>query len=89
MKFIGDNIRKFRAERSLSREDLAKKIRKNGKPVASRTILNWEAGVNKPDADSLAQMSELFQKDLILFFEPVTYQNALVKGGKRCASQLQ
>lgn len=89
MKFIGDNIRKFRAERGLSREDLAKQIRKNGKPIASRTILNWEAGLNKPDADSLAQMSELFQKDLILFFEPVTYQNALVKGAKRCVSQLQ
>jgi len=89
MKFIGDNIRKFRAERSISREDLAKQIRKNGKPIASRTILNWEAGVNKPDADSLAQMSEFFQKDIILFFEPITYQNALVKGGCKCASQLQ
>jgi len=88
MKFIGDNIRKFRAEQSLSREDLAKQIRKNGKPIASRTIMNWEAGINKPDADSLAQMSELFQKDLILFFKPISYQNALVKGAK-CVSQLQ
>lgn len=89
MKFIGDNIRKFRAEQSLSRKDLARQIRKNGKPIATRTVMNWEAGVNKPDADSLAQMSELFQKDLILFFKPISYQNALVKGAKKCVSQLQ
>lgn len=67
MQFIGDNIRKFRTELNLTREDLAKKIKKNGSPIVPRTILNWETGESKPDADSLAQMAQIFQKDLILF----------------------
>jgi len=76
MQFIGDNLRKFRTEAGLSRKALAQKIiKRNGKQVNARTILNWETG-GKPDADSLAEMSEFFQKDLILFFKPVSYQNA-------------
>lgn len=78
MKFLGDNLRKFRTEANLSREELAKKIKKeNGKPITARTIINWETG-GKPDADSLYQMHRLFQKDLILFFTPITYQNVKV-----------
>lgn len=77
MQFLGDNLKKFRLEARLSHEALAKKIRKKGKPVSPRTIINWETG-GKPDADSLAQMSQLFRKDLILFFVPISYQNALV-----------
>lgn len=79
MKFIGDNIRKFRSELNMTREDLARKIKKsNGGRIVPRTIMNWECGPQKPDADSLAQMSELFQKDLILFFIPVTYKNTML-----------
>jgi transcriptional regulator with XRE-family HTH domain len=78
VKFIGDNIRKFRSEINLTREDLAKKIKKNGNKIVSRTIINWETGESKPDADSLAQMSEIFQKDLILFFIPIAYQSGLI-----------
>ena len=83
MKFLGDNLRKFREEAGLSREALAKKIKKNGKKIVPRTILNWEMGLRKPDADSLVQMHELFQKDLILFFKPVSYQNALISKQER------
>ena len=78
MKFIGDNIRKFRSELNMTREDLARQIKKsNGVGIVPRTILNWECGPQKPDADSLAQMSELFQKDLILFFIPITYEKTM------------
>lgn len=76
MQFIGDNIRKFRSEINITREELANKIKKNGASISARTIVNWETGESKPDADSLARMSEIFQKDLILFFAPVTYKTS-------------
>jgi transcriptional regulator with XRE-family HTH domain len=78
MQFIGDNIRKFRSELDMTREDLAKKIKKNGTPIVQRTIMNWETGESKPDADSLAQMAQIFEKDLVLFFTPVTYKTGMV-----------
>mgnify|MGYP003785404515 CR=1 FL=1 len=74
MKFIGDNLRKFRTEKNLTRDELAQKIKRNGKKITGRTVMNWENGITKPDADSLVKMHQLFNKDLILFFVPVTYE---------------
>ncbi len=76
MKFIGDNLRKFRVEAGFSRDDLAKKIIKDGgRSINPRTLENWEKDGSKPDADSLAQISMVLNKDLYFFFAPVTYQS--------------
>jgi len=65
-------------EAGLSRQELANKIKKNGKKINARTIANWEKGPWKPDADSLAKMHEIFKKDLFLFFVPITYKNTML-----------
>lgn len=52
MKYeIGDRIRKFRLDRGLDQKTLAEKI-----GVSNSRISNWEKGINRPDADILAEI---------------------------------
>ena len=52
MKYeIGNRIRKYRKDRGLTQEQLADMIN-----VSKGRISNWEQGINRPDADILADM---------------------------------
>ncbi len=52
MKYeIGSRIRKFREERGMSQKQLADMLN-----VSNSRVSNWEQGINRPDADILADM---------------------------------
>ena len=52
MKYeIGSRIRKFRKETGLTQEQLAEMI-----GISKSRISNWEQGINRPDADILAEL---------------------------------
>lgn len=52
MKYeIGNRIRKYRKNFGLTQEQLAEKIN-----VSKGRISNWEQGINRPDADILADI---------------------------------
>lgn len=52
MKYeIGNRIRKFREDRKLSQKQLAELI-----GVSNSRVSNWEQGINRPDADILAEI---------------------------------
>ena len=52
MKYeIGNRIRKYRKDRGLTQEQLADMIN-----VSKGRISNWEQGINRPDADVLADI---------------------------------
>ena len=52
MKYeIGSRIRKYREERGLSQKQFAEKI-----GVSNSRVSNWEQGINRPDADILANI---------------------------------
>ena len=52
MKYeIGTRIRKYREERGLNQKELAELI-----GVSNSRVSNWEQGVNRPDADILADI---------------------------------
>lgn len=48
---IGSRIKKYRKERGLTQEQLAVAIN-----VTKGRISNWEQGINRPDADVLADL---------------------------------
>lgn len=52
MKYeIGNRIRKYREEFGLSQTQLAERI-----GVSNSRVSNWEQGINRPDADMLAEI---------------------------------
>lgn len=52
MKYeIGKRIRKYREELGISQKELAEKI-----GVSNGRVSNWEQGLNRPDADMLAEL---------------------------------
>ena len=52
MKYeIGSRIRRYRKENGLTHEQLADKIN-----VTKNRVSNWEQGINRPDADILADI---------------------------------
>lgn len=52
MKYeIGNRIRKYREEKGLNQKQLAELIH-----VSNGRISNWEQGINRPDADILAEL---------------------------------
>ena len=48
---IGNRIRKYREESGISQKELASRIN-----VSNSRISNWEQGINRPDADFLADL---------------------------------
>lgn len=48
---LGNRIRKYRKERNLTQEQLAEKIN-----ATKGRVSNWEQGINRPDADVLADI---------------------------------
>ena len=54
MKYeIGTRIRKYREEQNMSQKQLAEKI-----GVSNSRVSNWEQGINRPDADMIAEICE-------------------------------
>lgn len=52
MKYgIGTRIRKYREEQNISQKQLAEKI-----GVSNSRVSNWEQGINRPDADMIADI---------------------------------
>lgn len=52
MKYeIGNRIRKYREEFGLTQTELADRI-----GVSNSRVSNWEQGINRPDADMLAEI---------------------------------
>ena len=52
MKYeLGARIRKYREEAGISQKELAEKLN-----ISSGRVSNWEQGINRPDADILAQI---------------------------------
>ncbi len=52
MKYeIGNRIRKYREERRISQVQLAQRL-----GVSNSRVSNWEQGINRPDADILADI---------------------------------
>ncbi len=52
MKYeIGSRIRKYRNECKLSQKELAQQL-----GVSNSRVSNWEQGINRPDADILADL---------------------------------
>lgn len=57
MKYeIGSRIRRYREERGLSQKQLAELI-----GVKNSRVSNWEQGLNRPDADILAELCRALQ----------------------------
>lgn len=57
MKYeIGKKIRKYREELNLSQKELAEKL-----GVSNGRVSNWEQGLNRPDADMLAELCYALQ----------------------------
>ncbi len=57
MKYeIGGRIRKYREICGLSQKELAQRI-----GVSNSRVSNWEQGVNRPDADILAEICKALQ----------------------------
>lgn len=55
MKYeIGTRIRKYREESEFSQKELAQKL-----GVSNSRISNWEQGINRPDADILADLCRI------------------------------
>jgi len=52
---LGENIKKFRTEANLHQEELATKLGKS-----KNVISNWERGDNRPDADMIKKICEIF-----------------------------
>ena len=48
---IGNRIRKYRESRGLNQKELAQQI-----GVSNGRVSNWEQGINRPDADILADI---------------------------------
>lgn len=91
MKYeIGNRIRKYREDRKLSQKQLAELI-----GVSNSRVSNWEQGINRPDADILAELcralkvspSELL--DVHLSDEEITEQERKVLQAYREKTELQ
>lgn len=53
---IGSRIRKYREDRKLNQKQLAKMI-----GVSNSRVSNWEQGLNRPDADIIADICRALQ----------------------------
>ncbi len=56
MSRIGESIKKLRMENGMSQETLAECLN-----VSRQAISNWETGKTQPDAQTLIQISAVFQ----------------------------
>lgn len=91
MKYeIGIRIRKYREIRNLSQKQLAELI-----GVSNSRVSNWEQGINRPDADILAEICRALQVspsellDVHLTDEEITGHEKRVLQAYRARPELQ
>lgn len=91
MKYeIGNRIRKYREDRKLSQKQLAELI-----GVSNSRVSNWEQGINRPDADILAEICRALQVspsellDVHLMDGEITEQERKVLQSYRAKPELQ
>ncbi|MCI8332312.1 MAG: helix-turn-helix transcriptional regulator [Clostridiales bacterium] len=91
MKYeIGNRIRKYREARKLSQKQLAELI-----GVSNSRVSNWEQGINRPDADIIAELCRALQVspsellDVHLSDEEITEQERKVLQAYREKTELQ
>lgn len=91
MKYeIGNRIRKYREDRKLNQKQLAELI-----GVSNSRVSNWEQGINRPDADILAEICKALQVspsellDVHLTDEELTEQERKVLQAYRTKPELQ
>src|SRR5690554_3449747 len=58
MSTIGDNIKKYRIAKGFTQKEVAKMVGKS-----KNVVSNWEAGLNKPDADTIEMLLDIFGVD--------------------------
>lgn len=87
---IGNRIRKYREDRKLNQKQLAELI-----GVSNSRVSNWEQGINRPDADILAEICKALQVspsellDVHLTDEELTEQERKVLQAYRTKPELQ
>lgn len=87
---IGTRIRKYREDRKISQKKLAALI-----GVSNSRVSNWEQGINRPDADVLAEICRALQVspsellDVHLIDEEITEQERKVLRAYRTKHELQ
>lgn len=74
MSDVAKNIRKYRAQRTLTQDGLAEKLH-----VTRQTVSNWETGKNQPDLDMLEALAKALEIDV----------SALFGGGKEAYPHFQ
>lgn len=91
MKYeIGKRIRQYRESRGMSQKELASKI-----GVSNSRVSNWEKGINRPDADILAELCRALQVspsallDVRLSTDELTDQERKVIQAYRIKTDLQ
>lgn len=91
MKYeIGNRIRKYREDRKISQKQLAELI-----GVSNSRVSNWEQGINRPDADILAELCRALQVspsellDVHLSDEEITEQERKILQAYREKTELQ
>ena len=68
IKFLGENLYKFRKEKGISQEELANKIN-----VSRQAVYKWETGERIPDITNLNALCMEFDKNLEDFIEGAEY----------------
>ena len=73
MSNIGKTIKKVRAEKGMTQEQLAEQLH-----VTRQAVSNWEQGKTQPDIETLSAMAEVFEKPV----EDLIYGNGVNKESK-------
>lgn len=73
MSNIGKTIKKIRAERGMTQEQLAERLH-----VTRQAVSNWEQGKTQPDVETLSSMAEVFEVSV----EELIYGNRAHKESK-------
>ena len=73
MSNIGKTIKKIRAEKGMTQEQLAERLH-----VTRQAVSNWEQGKTQPDVETLSAMAEVFEMPV----EELIYGNTVHKESK-------
>lgn len=63
---IGEKLYKLRSSKNMSQRALARDLN-----ITNATVSNWEAGVRKPDTDTLQMLASYFKVPTSYFFDDV------------------
>ena len=72
-KYIGNKIRNFREQRSLTQEEIAEYLN-----TTPQTISRYEIGDRKTNQDILFKLAEYFKISINDFFPPLSFDNASI-----------